>query len=163
MRRYPPMASAYRHRLIAALGLTLLACDPGYTVDVRIVVPDAVASAYTPAQRGLLLAQISPAEHETELYAITVVCGEGGSFTTGTGDLGYLPDTTVRAWIEPLPADDTRPCGEVPNADGDGIDDPDLSAYTLDDDEPQAREDIDGAGGCSSSNLADIELTIANP
>ena len=78
------MASAYRHRLIAALGLTLLACDPGYTVDVRIVVPDAVASAYTPAQRGLLLAQISPAEHETELYAITVVCGEGGSFTSGT-------------------------------------------------------------------------------
>lgn len=144
-----------RHHLAAALALAF-ACDPGFNIHAVVEVSAEIAAKYTKDQRGLLMVTISPDRYGSETAGLHVICGEAVTSDFGTGDLGGLPDTVVTAWIEPLPADDARPCGPVDNYLLD------IADFSLDEDDPQAREDIAGAGGCDS-NTADVTLAIAVP
>ena len=146
-------------RFIAALGLALLACDPGFSIHATVIVPEAVAAAYTPDQRGLLLVTIDADGSSSERQGVAVICGEGGSFDASYGSLGTLPDAIIIAWITPLPADDERPCGAVSEDSMDYVGDFDAAA----DEDPQARETITAESGCNASNNGEAELTLAIP
>ena len=148
----------YRHHLVAGLGLAL-ACDERYTVATTVTLPDEVAAAYTPADRGLVVVSIR-SDAGRDVRVVDVVCGEGDTYRVSTGGFGARPDAEVQAWIEPLPADDARPCGKFTSPKGA------ITHYTVDADEPQAQASSEGSdGGCndSTSGSVTIELTLAAP
>lgn len=149
----------YRRYLVAGLGLAL-ACDERYTVATTVTLPDEVAAAYTPADRGLVVVSIRSDAAGREVRVVGVVCGEGDTYWVSTGGFGDLPDAEVQAWIEPLPADDDRPCGKFT------LPKESITRYTVDADEPQAQASSEGSdGGCSDSTSGSvtIELTLAAP
>lgn len=96
----------YRRHLVAGLGLAL-ACDERYTVATTVTLPDEVAAAYTPSDRGLVVVSIR-SDADRDVRVVGVVCGEGDTYRVSTGGFGDLPEAEVQAWIEPLPADDDR-------------------------------------------------------
>ena len=87
---------------------------------------------------------------------VGVVCGQAATWSTGSSGFGGLPDTSVAVWIERLPADDKRACGEIADLEGGQNDD-----WTRDEDEPQATAEVQAAEGCAASNNASTELTLA--
>ena len=85
------------------LGLSLalsVACDTGYTIDITVTVPDDVAAAYTPENRGILMVTLNTDDGSSR-RAVTVLCGDAASFEVDLGGEGERKEGIVRAWIEP--------------------------------------------------------------
>lgn len=149
-----------RTRLGAALLLTL-ACDPGYDLQATVTVPEAVAAGYSDMTRGLLLMRVDTDGYSTSTRGWGVVCG-GPEIVWDVTDsgLGLLDGTRVTAWIDPLPAADTRPCGAFAGA---SVED---NALTIDAGEPKAEQQIAdmGDGGCfggDGTQTAMVALSVA--
>lgn len=134
------------------LGLSLalsLACDTGYTIDITVTVPDDVAAAYTPKNRGILMVTLNTDDGSSR-RAVTVLCGDAASFEVDLGGEGERKEGIVRAWIEP---GTDAPCGVVTDL-GVGSD------ASRDGDEPTAGATVDAASGCEPDNTS-VELILA--
>lgn len=97
---------------LAAVFVSLGACDPGYHIDVAVRVPAAVVTSFSEADRGLLLLRRASDEGSPEIRAWGVVCGGAEIVWESTvDDLGFAPESTFTAWIDALPEGDARACG----------------------------------------------------
>jgi hypothetical protein len=99
--------------VVVGLALALAtACESGVTVDLRITVPDEVASAYAPEAAGVL---------RSSEGGMQAVCGEAFDarvYSDGFGCRPDEPDVTVEAWIVPAP----EAWGEICDAPGTELD-----------------------------------------
>lgn len=146
-------------RLHAALTLLFVAaCDPGGSIHVTVEVPAEIAAAYTGGGRGLLLVNIDSDGFGPTLRAVGVVCGAAVTWETGDAHTGGQPDAVVTAWIEPLPAENTLPCGLLPADVAEEFIEGATPAAT----DPQASIDAEAPRGCDS-HAFDVELTLATP
>lgn len=141
---------------VVALFALAGACDEGYGIDVTINVTADIAGLYSPEDRGLVVTRIANGADGVAVTQVGVVCGQAVTWNGGSFGFGALPDSSVAVWIERLPADDERACGEIADPEGSPNDD-----WTRDEDEPQAGADVKAAEGCNASNQESIELTLA--
>lgn len=150
------MTRASRNRLTAALALAA-ACDSGFSIDATVTVPAEVAGAFSESERGLLLIRFDVDGYGADVRALGIVCG-GDELTLASGKsrFGDLPDSTIRAWIDPVPPGDTRPCGAFDEPDFD-VGEPEPGA-----DAPQGSATLAEAHGCGNDR-AEVELTLAPP
>ncbi len=84
-----------------------------------------------------------------------MICGAAGDDTRVLDDsgIGDLSRTEFKVWIEPLPADDARPCGSIREPDHlDG------NAFRADPGEPQGDAVVAARGGDVEGRA---ELTLA--
>lgn len=150
------MTRSARDRLAAAVLALAAACDSGFLIDTTVTVPAEVADAYSEAERGLLLIRFDVEGYSADVRALGIVCGGELSSSTGKSRFGDLPDSKVRAWIEPAQAGDTRPCG--------AFDEPDFDVDELapGPDAPQDEASLAEAHGCGNDR-AEVELILAPP
>jgi hypothetical protein len=91
------MAYPTRKTILAALALSF-ACDSGHVIHASIILPKAIAAAYTPKQRGLLVASFSHVDGG-QRRNIAVVCGDTTTFETEFSGDGERKESTIQAWI----------------------------------------------------------------
>lgn len=142
------MAYPTRKTILAALALSF-ACDFGHVIHASIILPKAIAAAYTPEQRGLLVASFSHVDGG-QRRNIAVVCGDTTTFETEFSGDGERKESTIQAWIL---ADATGPCGPT----GD-----DSDASDREGDEPKGTVTVDAAAGCEQDSTS-VEITLALP
>lgn len=142
------MAYPTRKTILAALALSF-ACDTGHVIHASIILPKAIAAAYSPEQRGLLVASFSHVDGG-QRRNIAVVCGDTTTFETEFSGDGERKEATIQAWIL---ADAAGPCGPI---------DDDFEAGDREGDEPKGTVTVDAAAGCEQDSTS-VEITLALP
>lgn len=111
------MASLLRKFQVALALVLAPGCgEPSFSIEVDVTIPAAVMGAYSEAARGRLLVRYDNDRADgLAVQEVGIVCGgaEEVVWSDGIDAMGHLPDTAIRAWIEPLADDDARPCGEL--------------------------------------------------
>lgn len=111
------MASLLRKFQVALALVLASGCgEPDFSIDVDVTIPAAVMGEYSEAARGRLLVRYDNDRADGNVsQEVGIVCGgaEEVVWSDGIDAMGHLPDTAIRAWIEPLAAEDVRPCGEL--------------------------------------------------